>query len=62
MLSCSPPVSIYAGAALLRQIVEIEYPTWTFKEKYRDPEKWLQSTHQKRMKDFSPAQFRKTAL
>lgn len=29
----------YAGAALLRQIVEIEYLTWTFKEGYRNPEK-----------------------
>jgi len=51
----------YAGAALLRQIVEIEYLTWTFKERYRNPEKWLQSTHEERMKDFSPAQLRKTS-
>jgi hypothetical protein len=51
----------YAGAALLRQIVEIEYLTWTFKERYRNPAKWLQSTHEERMKDFSPAQLRKTS-
>jgi hypothetical protein len=51
----------YAGAALLRQIVEIEYLTWAFKEKYRDPEKWLESTYEERMKDFSPSQLRKTS-
>jgi hypothetical protein len=51
----------YAGAALLRQVVEIEYLTWTFKEKYRDPAKWLRSTHEERMKEFTPAQLRKTS-
>lgn len=51
----------YAGAALLRQIVEIEYLTWTFKEGHRDPEKWLNATHQERMQDFTPAQLRQTS-
>jgi len=51
----------YAGAALLRQIVEIEYLTRTFKEKYRDPEKWLDSTFEERMATFTPAQLRRTA-
>jgi hypothetical protein len=51
----------YAGAALLRQIVEIEYLTWTFKEQYRNPERWLESTYQERMKDFTPLQLRKTS-
>ena len=51
----------YAGAALLRQIVEIEYLTWTFKEGHRDPEKWLNSTHRERMQDFTPAQLRQTS-
>lgn len=51
----------YAGAALIRQIVEIEYLTWTFKENCRDSEKWLESTYEERMKDFSPAQLRKTS-
>jgi hypothetical protein len=49
----------YAGAALLRQIVEIEYLTWT--EKHRSPAKWLRSTHEERMKEFTPAQLRKTS-
>lgn len=51
----------YAGAALLRQIVEIEYLTWTFKEKHRNPAKWLRSTHEERMKEFTPAQLRQTS-
>jgi hypothetical protein len=44
----------YAGAALVRQVVEIEYLTWTFKEGHRSASKWLQSTHSERMNAFSP--------
>ena len=51
----------YSGAALLRQIVEIEYLTWTFKEGQRDPKKWLNSTHRERMQDYTPAQLRQTS-
>jgi hypothetical protein len=51
----------YAGAALLRQVVEIEYLTWTFQENSRNPAEWLESTHEERMKDFSPAQLRQTS-
>jgi hypothetical protein len=51
----------YAGAALLRQVVEIEYLTWTFQENSRSPTEWLGSTHEKRMKVFSPAQLRQTS-
>lgn len=51
----------YAGAALVRQVVEIEYLTWTFKEGHRNPSKWLKSTHAERMKDFSPSELRKTS-
>ncbi len=51
----------YAGAALLRQVVEIEYLTWTFQENIRSPAEWLESTYEKRMKDFSPAQLRRTS-
>jgi hypothetical protein len=53
--------SHYAGAALLRQLVEIEYLTWNFKEKTRSPASWLDSTHEQRMKDFSPSALRKTS-
>lgn len=51
----------YAGAALLRQIVEIEYLTWTFENGYADINKWLSSTDKERMKTFSPAQLRKNS-
>jgi hypothetical protein len=53
--------SHYAGAALVRQIVEIEYLTWTFKEKRRNPAEWLDSTAEERMKAFTPSQLRKTS-
>jgi hypothetical protein len=48
----------YAGAALLRQIVEIEYLTWTFKEGRESVTAWLNSTHEERMRFFSPKQLR----
>jgi hypothetical protein len=48
----------YAGAALLRQIVEIEYLTWTFKEGHERVTAWLNSTHEERMQVFSPKQLR----
>ena len=51
----------YAGAALVRQLVEIEYLTWTFKQGHRSTSKWLQSTHDERMKMFSPRELRKTS-
>lgn len=51
----------YAGAALVRQLVEIEYLTWTFKEGHRSASNWLKSTHAERMKDFSPSELRKTS-
>lgn len=35
----------YAGAALLRQIVEVEYLTWAFANQKRDAADWLNSTH-----------------
>ena len=53
--------SHYAAAALLRQLVEIEYLTWNFKEKTKTPASWLDSTHEQRLKDFSPSALRKTS-
>ena len=53
--------SHYAGAALLRQLVEIEYLTWNFREKTRTPASWLDSSHEQRLKDFSPSALRKTS-
>ena len=51
----------YAGAALLRQVTEIEYLTWNIKEKHRNALAWLKSTHAERIRDFGPAQLRKTS-
>ena len=48
----------YAGAALLRQIVEIEYLTWAFANAERDAAVWLNSTRQQRMELFAPARLR----
>ena len=48
----------YAGAALLRQIVEIEYLTWTFKEGHESVTAWLYSTYEDRMRVFSPKKLR----
>lgn len=51
----------YAGAALLRQITEIEYLTWAIKENHRTAEKWLRSSHKERMTSFAPVQLRRTS-
>jgi hypothetical protein len=51
----------YAGAALLRQVTEIEYLTWSIKENHRTIEHWLRSTHKERMSSFAPVQLRRTA-
>ncbi len=51
----------YAGAALLRQIVEIEYLTWTFKEGRESVTAWLRSTFDERMRAFSPKKLRSNA-
>lgn len=49
----------YAGAALLRQVVEIEHLTWAFVNKKRDAAAWLNSTYKERRKYFSPSRLRK---
>jgi hypothetical protein len=51
----------YAGAALLRQLTEIEYLTWAIKENYRTAENWLQSTHEERKSSLAPVQLRRTS-
>ncbi len=48
----------YAGAALLRQVVEVEYLTWAFAHEKREASDWLNSTHSERMKFFSPTRLR----
>ncbi|MDE0496930.1 MAG: hypothetical protein OXH86_06225 [Acidimicrobiaceae bacterium] len=51
----------YAGAALLRQVVEIEYLTWAFANGKRDADLWLNSTREERMSFFSPKKLRKSS-
>lgn len=48
----------YAGAALLRQIVEVEYLTWAFANQKRDAATWLNSTQEERRSMFTPARLR----
>src|SRR5262245_55218734 len=38
----------YAAAALVRQLVEIEYLAWAFQARDKDAEQWLRSTREER--------------
>jgi len=51
----------YAAAALVRQIVEVEYLAWAFETNDKDAAKWLRSTKDERMNFFTPAKLRKAA-
>ena len=51
----------YAAAALLRQLVEIEYLAWAFETRDRDAERWLRSTSDERRSFFTPAKLRAAA-
>jgi hypothetical protein len=51
----------YAGAALLRQLVEVEYLAWAFKTRDRDAERWLRSSKSERETFFSPRKIRAAA-
>jgi len=51
----------YAAAALVRQIVEVEYLAWAFESRDRDAERWLRSNEQERQNFFKPAKLRKAA-
>src|SRR6266849_3086653 len=51
----------YAAAALLRQMVEIEYLAWAFETRDGDAERWLRSDQQERQKFFTPAKLRAAA-
>lgn len=52
----------YAAAALLRQMVGIEYLAWAFETRDGDGERWLRSTQEQRQSFFTPAKLRKAAL
>lgn len=51
----------YAAAALLRQIVEIEYLAWAFETRDGDAERWLRSDKNERQTFFRPAKLRNAA-
>jgi hypothetical protein len=51
----------YAAAALLRQLVEVEYLSWAFATRNNDAERWLRSTADERRNFFAPAKLRKAA-
>jgi hypothetical protein len=51
----------YAAAALLRQIVEIEYLAWAMETRDRDGERWLRSDRHDRETFFTPRKLRNAA-
>jgi len=51
----------YAGAALVRQLVEVEYLAWVFETKDAEAARWLRSTKEERLSFFAPAKLRKAA-
>lgn len=51
----------YAAAALLRQLVEIEYLAWAFDAREKDAERWLRSTAKERQDFFKPVKLRLAA-
>jgi hypothetical protein len=51
----------YSAAALLRQMVEVEYLAWAFAEDEEEAMKWLRSTRDERMQFWQPRHIRKRA-
>lgn len=51
----------YAGAALIRQLVEVEYLAWAFEANHDEASRWLRSSKGERMTFFTPAKLRKAA-
>lgn len=51
----------YAAAALVRQLVEVEYLAWAFDVRDSDAERWLRSTTEERREFFKPAKLRQAA-
>jgi hypothetical protein len=51
----------YAAAALVRQLVEVEYLAWAFEARDSDAERWLRSTPEVRMNFFAPRKLRQAA-
>jgi hypothetical protein len=51
----------YAAAALLRQLVEVEYLAWAFDTRDQDAERWLRSSRGDREEFFKPSKLRKAS-
>jgi len=51
----------YAAAALVRQMVEVEYLAWAFANRDRDAQRWLRSTKAERKNFFAPGKIRDAA-
>lgn len=51
----------YAAAALVRQMVEVEYLAWAFETRDGDAERWLRSDKEERQEFFKPAKLRAAA-
>jgi hypothetical protein len=49
----------YAAAALVRQLVEVEYLMWAFESNPSEAKAWLNSTREERREFFQPARLRK---
>lgn len=52
----------YAAAALVRQVVEVEYLAWAIEAKNGEGERWLRSDKKQRESFFTPAKLRKAAV
>jgi hypothetical protein len=52
---------VYAGASLVRQLVEVEYLAWAFETRNEEASRWLRSSKDERQSFFSPAKLRKAA-
>ena len=52
---------VYAGSALLRQLVEVEYLARAFSENSDEATRWLRSDKQQRMRFFSPRKLREAS-
>jgi hypothetical protein len=51
--------NLYAAAALIRQLVEIEYLAWAFAEDQEQAQGWLRSTRPERMRFWQPRDLRR---
>lgn len=49
----------YAAAALIRQLVEVEYLLWTFDDDLAEAAAWLHANPRERQRSFGPAAMRK---